>query len=58
MDAQVFQKFVEFWPYCQTCKHKDIEEDEDGIMPDPCNECLTTPVNENSHKPIRYTEDK
>ena len=26
MDAQVFQKFVEFWPYCQTCKHKDIEE--------------------------------
>ena len=42
-------KFVEFDKYCPKCKFKDISETED-----PCNECLTEPVNEHSHKPVKF----
>ena len=46
-------KFVEFQKYCGNCKHKDIEETKN-----PCNECLTSPVNEYSEKPINYVAAK
>lgn len=42
-------KEVYYCDYCDTCKHRDVEETEE-----PCNECLTTPVNLWSHKPIKY----
>lgn len=46
-------KEVFFDVYCPQCKYKDVEEIED-----PCNECLTYPANENSHKPIKFEEAK
>lgn len=47
------EKEVYFDRYCSTCKHYTV--DENG---DPCDECLTHPSNENSHKPVNYKEDK
>ena len=44
-------KEVSFNQYCNTCEYKDLDE-----VKDPCNECLETPVNENSCKPIMYKE--
>ena len=44
-------KEVYFNEYCEMCKNKDVQEDKD-----PCNECLTNPVNVNSHKPVNFKE--
>ena len=46
-------KFVDFHTYCQKCKYKDKPESED-----PCNKCLTNPVNEDSHKPLYFKEGR
>ena len=46
---EAIEKEVYFNQYCPKCKHKDVPETED-----PCNECLTEPVNEYSHKPVRF----
>lgn len=43
-------KEVYFHEYCKTCKYKGIE-----YVKDPCNECLSEPVNLHSHKPVNYT---
>ena len=43
------EKFVEFDKYCKNCKHKKVKQDEE-----PCNECLSSPVNEHSIKPIKF----
>lgn len=48
---ELTNKFVEFDKYCHRCKHKDVKETDD-----PCNECLTEPVNEYSHKPVRFED--
>lgn len=45
------KKEVYFFQYCPKCKHYAEDEGED-----PCNECLTYPSNEDSHKPINYEE--
>ena len=42
-------KIVKFHEYCETCKHKDINE-----VKDPCNECLDNPGNLYSTKPVKY----
>lgn len=47
------KKFVAFNKYCETCKHKDVNEVED-----PCNECLDNPVNDHTDKPIKYKEQE
>lgn len=47
------EKFVEFDKFCETCKYKDIKQDEE-----PCNECLENPVNEHSIKPIKYEKQE
>ena len=52
------ERIVRFDIYCKKCKYKDVQDDEDGIMGDPCNECLADGVNEDSRKPTRYVEDK
>ena len=44
-------KEVYFNEYCQSCKFKDLKEDET-----PCDECLSNPVNVYSHKPVKYEE--
>ena len=44
-------KLVDFDKYCPNCKHWTTESTED-----PCNECLTTPVNVESHKPVNFEE--
>lgn len=46
---EIVDKFVNFDNYCETCKHWNTKQDEE-----PCNECLSNPVNEYSHKPIKY----
>ena len=47
--AETKSKFVEFNRYCKDCKYKELKE-----TVDPCNECLTQPVNVDSHKPINF----
>jgi hypothetical protein len=48
---QTETKFVCYEKYCPLCKNSNVSETED-----PCNECLTTPANINSHKPINFEE--
>lgn len=42
-------KHVAFDEWCNSCVHRNVEETEE-----PCNECLTNPVNLYSHKPVNY----
>ena len=44
-------KEVYFDQYCKTCKYYKTKE-----YKDPCNECLDTPVNLYSHKPINWAD--
>lgn len=44
-------KEVYFDQYCPTCKHVKMEEAES-----PCSECLSEPVNQYSHKPVKWEE--
>lgn len=51
--AEYETKEVYFSDYCKMCIHCNKDDAED-----PCNECLTQGWNENSHKPIKFKEDK
>ena len=44
-------KEVYFDVYCETCKHKNVDETEE-----PCDTCLANPMNLYSHRPIKYEE--
>ena len=44
-------KEVYFNQYCGLCKYKDYPEKDD-----PCDECLSNPVNSCSHKPVKFEE--
>ena len=44
-------KEVDFSAYCKTCKHEKVED-----VKDPCNECLSEPINLHSRKPVKYEE--
>lgn len=46
-----YDKEVYFDQYCKECKHKNLKESEE-----PCEECLEYPVNDASHKPIKFKE--
>lgn len=46
-------KIVLFDQYCYKCKHKDLSEDQE-----PCNECMTNPVNLYSRRPVNFKEAK
>lgn len=48
MDHQVYKE-VYFHEYCKTCKHRKVANTEV-----PCDECLSEPLNWNSHKPVKY----
>lgn len=44
-------KEVYFHQYCKQCKHwEKLEIDE------PCCECLEEPINQYSHKPVKFKE--
>ena len=45
--------FVNFNKYCKKCKHYSVD---DIKGKEPCNECLSNPVNLNSKKPVKYEE--
>jgi hypothetical protein len=42
-------KIVKFHDWCGTCTHAECLEDQP-----PCDDCLSWPVNEDSHKPVNY----
>lgn len=42
-------KIVEFEKYCNRCRFRETYEGDD-----PCNECLSEPVNDDSRKPVRF----
>lgn len=44
-------KEVYFGDYCKSCKHYKLKEDED-----PCDECLSAPVNLYSHRPTKWEQ--
>ena len=44
-------KEVYFDVYCPKCKHYGKDESED-----PCWDCLTEGINEDSHKPVYFEE--
>lgn len=46
-------KEVYYYKYCKSCKYKNLPENED-----PCWDCLDQPVNEDSHKPVKWEEGK
>lgn len=48
---ELVDKEVYFGEYCPKCEHFTQPDYED-----PCNECLTEPMNQNSHKPINFKE--
>ena len=47
------EKIVDFCEYCGCCIHEKCDEHED-----PCDECLSNPVNIWSHKPVKFIEKK
>lgn len=44
-------KEVYFDQYCKTCKYEKTKEEDD-----PCDECMSEPVNLFSHKPVKWTK--
>lgn len=46
IDKEVF-----FKEYCPKCKNEEVDENMK-----PCEECLSNPVNEHSHKPVKFEE--
>lgn len=55
-DPQEYKE-VHFHEYCDTCKRSEVKSvtDPNWAM---CNECLSHPTNQYSHKPILYEEKK
>jgi hypothetical protein len=52
MDSQAYKE-VYFDQYCRKCEHRDKEGTDE-----PCEECLSEPLNWNTHRPIKYEEKK
>ena len=50
MDDKIYKE-VNFYLYCETCKHKELEETDE-----PCCDCLADTVNLYSHKPTKWEE--
>lgn len=45
------QKIVDFNEYCSKCEYYKKKENEE-----PCDDCLSNPVNSYSHKPVDFKE--
>ena len=50
MDYQAYKE-VYYHEYCKKCKHKNVADTEA-----PCDECLSEPINLNTHRPVKYEE--
>ena len=50
MEEDIYKE-VYFDQYCKTCKYEHLDEQDD-----PCHECLGTPENLYSHKPVNWKE--
>lgn len=50
MDQQAYKE-VYYHEYCKKCVHREVKNVEA-----PCDECLTEPLNWNTHKPTKYEE--
>lgn len=48
---QDIEHIVDFYKYCESCRHYDKQDFED-----PCNECLTNTINLYSRKPVNYEQ--
>ena len=48
---QYDNKMVYFKKYCPTCKYEEVPEEDD-----PCNECLSYPVNVHTDRPVKWEE--
>jgi hypothetical protein len=48
MDHQAYKE-VYFHEYCKSCRHIKVANTEM-----PCDECLTEPINLNTHRPVKY----
>lgn len=46
---EIHELEVYFHEYCKTCKYKEVKD-----VKEPCNECLSNPVNIDSHKPVKW----
>ena len=51
MEMNDGMKIVEFDKYCKTCMHEKVDEEDE-----PCYTCLDNPVNQYSHKPVKWEE--
>ena len=45
------EHFVDFKQWCPLCRNAGTDENKE-----PCEECVTYPVNDDSRKPIRFEE--
>ena len=52
MDEQNYKE-VYFDQYCRKCKY--WKENDEGLK-EPCNECLSEPINIDSHIPVKFEE--
>ena len=48
MDIQAYKE-VHFHEYCKTCVNKDTPDTKA-----PCDECMSEPLNWNTHRPVKY----
>lgn len=51
METTDGMKEVFFDKYCKSCRYEKTKESEE-----PCNECLSEPANQYSHKPVKYEQ--
>lgn len=47
------EHIVEFENWCAKCKYVDL-----SVQEEPCQECVSTPVNTDSRKPVKWEEKK
>lgn len=47
--SDLYVKYVEFDKWCNSCEYSDNSESDS-----PCDDCLSIPARENSHKPEYY----
>lgn len=45
------KKIVDFGEYCKRCKYYENAENED-----PCWDCLTISVNDDTHRPVEFVK--
>ena len=48
---ETIYKEVDFKQYCKSCKDSEVKE-----VDEPCNECLSEPMNVYTSKPIKWKE--